>query len=57
MHPRERILGLIKLHRLNNEPLPQDLIDRAKAAKVKVCLGEAKTENLKEKLNEYTNQK
>lgn len=30
MHPRERILGLIKYHKLRNEPIPPDTLDAAK---------------------------
>lgn len=36
MHPREKILGLMKLHQLREEPIPEDLKAEAIKWNVKI---------------------
>jgi hypothetical protein len=31
MHPKERVLGLMRLHQMRGETIPSELIDQAKA--------------------------
>ena len=51
MHPRERILGMMKLCEQHQQPIPQELRDQAKRWKVEVPADVTKLEDYKQTKN------
>lgn len=54
MHPRERILGMMKLCEQHQEPIPQELRDQAKRWKVEVPGDVTNLEDYKQTKKEKT---
>ena len=51
MHPREKILGRMKLCQQHHKPIPQDLRDQAKRWKVEVPGDVTKLDDYKQTMN------